>query len=962
MADLVDSLSTLTANPVASSPQGCFLDEDADGRLDTDEDLEFIEEGEHEDEEVSKPSVFNGKDKEGVKISPGQDSKKSGDGGNKENEKERNIANGKIRDLENLDRGASRGKEARVLCGASSTPTTKRAPLTLVELPVDVLKDIVKEVNHTNDLTNLSLTCRCLHALSIPHIYSRFDIVWPDVSTPGDRTGVDALTYGLATLTASGRRGNDYARWVKKFSLGNGPGDWVGEYNINKEGGKMLGTLVCLAITRMIALETFSWDMPTGVLREVFKALHDLNGTLKNVHVRFHDNTETTPPTSQDPSRRVETPTFKGFEGLRSLSVLDIDEMQYLEEVSYAVEKSVDKLRELRLGLAHHVPPGGRWIRDLDEAPHGETLPLVQSAVGGALGIVVGRIVDLEEGRRRRKINKLPENTNTSPGQNIPPPPALPQPPSSTSALVTLVNGVPAPANLGLQGNAGPILIPTDDAPATPVDEASATSPSLDGFVEVESATPGVVTAGVAHTTASTGVTAFSVVGPGAVQQIVPTVSSTPINIPQVPSPIPPTGQASEPLFSNVSPITLAPTVGPSAPKPRPMKPIEIEETKPALQLTLETLELERVPLSIRVLTKAIDWTTLSNLTILGCHDHDRFWRALRHRFSPHPNHGSSMAPTNIGINKPGYLRRPSNPVGHAPEYRIRLKKLHTDTVTGALLAFIRETLPPNSLEVLFLQEIPNYSSVVPMEHIYKSAMRRHKGSLRKLLIDSNVGLGGENASKWIFDKEVIAFVSSGKMPNLRELGMAIEWKNWHYFLTRLPLMPQLRSLYIHYVRHGPHISDFESKEMAQQIVNTVILRPEVELCYVGVLNKCFELLEDGGPDDPETEPDIHSTTAQHAPPGATGVPGSPPIGMTVVPVAINSEDEDSDAEEEDDDEEDEEDGDETDTDEVAGDKYLSDDEDWTGKSTDKGARVRLREILFYDDKVAVFRARHGKL
>jgi hypothetical protein len=393
------------------------------------------------------------------------------------------------------------------------------------------------------------------------------------------------------------------------------------------------------------------------------------------------------------------------------------------------------------------------------------------------------------------------------------------------------------------------------------------------------------------------------------------------------------------------------------------MKPIEIEETKPALQLTLETLELERVPLSIRVLTKAIDWTTLSNLTILGCHDHDRFWRALRHRFSPHPNHGSSMAPTNIGINKPGYLRRPSNPVGHAPEYRIRLKKLHTDTVTGALLAFIRETLPPNSLEVLFLQEIPNYSSVVPMEHIYKSAMRRHKGSLRKLLIDSNVGLGGENASKWIFDKEVIAFVSSGKMPNLRELGMAIEWKNWHYFLTRLPLMPQLRSLYIHYVRHGPHISDFESKEMAQQIVNTVILRPEVELCYVGVLNKCFELLEDGGPDDPETEPDIHSTTAQHAPPGATGVPGSPPIGMTVVPIAINSEDEDSDAEEEDDDdEEDGEDGDETDTDEVAGDKYLSDDEDWTGKSTDKGARVRLREILFYDDKVAVFRARHGKL
>ncbi|PWW73784.1 hypothetical protein C7212DRAFT_284219 [Tuber magnatum] len=905
MADPVNSASTVTAYPVASSSLfACFHGGDVDGRLDTDEDLEFIEEGEQEDEEDSKPSVFNqgsdGKDKEGEKISPGQDSRKNGDGENKENEKERNTSNGKIRDLENSDRGASQGKGTQILPETNSKPATKRAPLTLVELPVDVLKEIVKEVNHTNDLTNLSLTCRCLHALSIPHIYSRFDIVWPDASTPGDRTGVDALTYGLATLTASGRRGNDYARWVKKFSLGNGPGDWVGEYNINKEGGKMLGTLVCLAITRMIALETFSWDMPTGVLRDVFKALHDLNGTLKNVHVRFHDNTETTPPTSQDPSRRVETPTFKGFEGLRSLSVLDIDEMQYLEEVSYAVEKSVDRLRELRLGLAHHVPPGGRWIRDLDEVPHGEASPLVQSAVGGALGIVVGRIVDLEEGRRRRKINKLAENANAHPGQNISSPPALPQPPGSAPALVTLVNGVPAPANTSLQGNSGPNLIPTDDAPATPVDEASTTAPSLDGF-------------------------------------------------------------AAEPVLSNEPPTTPTPTVAPSAPKPRPMKPIGIEEERPVVQLTLETLELERVPLSIRVLTRAIDWTTLSNLTILGCHDHDRFWRALRHRFSPHPNHGSSMTPTNLGIGKPGYLRRPSNPTGYAPEYRIRLKKLHTDTVTGALLAFIRETLPPNSLEVLFLQEGPSYSSVVPMELIYKSAIRRHKGSLKKLLIDSNVG--GENASKWIFDKEVLAFISTGKMPNLRELGMAIEWKNWHYFLTRLPFMQQLRSLYIHYVRGGPHISDYESKEMAQQIVNTVILRPEVELCYVGVLNKCYELLEDGGPDDPEAGPDIHPAAAQHAPPGATGVPGSPPVGMTVVPIAINSEDEDSDAEEdEEDDEEDEADGDETDTDEAVGDKYLSDDEDWAGKSTDKGVGVRLREILFYDDKVAVFRARHGKL
>ena len=47
------------------------------------------------------------------------------------------------------------------------------------------------------------------------------------------------------------RRGNYFSQFVKKFSLGNGPSDWVQEYLVTKEGGKMLGTLVALSIARM---------------------------------------------------------------------------------------------------------------------------------------------------------------------------------------------------------------------------------------------------------------------------------------------------------------------------------------------------------------------------------------------------------------------------------------------------------------------------------------------------------------------------------------------------------------------------------------------------------------------------------------------------------------------------------------------------------------------------------------
>lgn len=128
-------------------------------------------------------------------------------------------------------------------------------------------------------------------------IYSRFDIVWPDsLSSAEPRAGVDALTYGLATLVMRedlfenfrlenstfcpvycqsyacshcglvnyvnpdgndnsrprrSRRGNYFSQFVKKFSLGNGPVDWVQEYLVTKESGKMLGTLVALSIARM---------------------------------------------------------------------------------------------------------------------------------------------------------------------------------------------------------------------------------------------------------------------------------------------------------------------------------------------------------------------------------------------------------------------------------------------------------------------------------------------------------------------------------------------------------------------------------------------------------------------------------------------------------------------------------------------------------------------------------------
>ncbi|KAF8438286.1 hypothetical protein BGX38DRAFT_1273677 [Terfezia claveryi] len=806
---------------------------------------------------------------------------------------------------------------------------------TLIDLPVDVLK----EVNNTNDLVSLSLTCRCLHALSTPHIYSRFDIVWPDSNTVGDRSGVDALTYGLATLVASGPRGNNYGRWIRKFSLGNGPAEWVGEYNIAKEGGKMLGTLVNLAIMRMQNLETFNWDMPTGVLRDIFMSLHDLcPQSLKNMHVRFHDNSETTAPLSQDPTRRVETPTFKGFKALKQLSVLDIDERQYLEEMAWAIEESVDTLRELRVGLAEHVIKSGTWILDLDEGPGDVADAAVGgasgSAVGGMMGILVSRICQLTEQRRKLKAGVA---AGMAPGL-------------STAGVNALL--IPIEAEMSASGNGQPsVAIQLNQA-------AQAHGPHIFDVASIAAALPGPFPNGIAE--------ALTMGNDSAI--------SLPVPWPADLGALEIFDSAGPSTATNTSTNTEINTSINAATKTTKESKIQIkEEEKPFKQLKLDTLDLERVPLSVRVLQKVIDWAILTNLTILNCPNHEKLWKILRRKFSPYSSQYSvSTNSSNAGVTRPGVRRQVTHPI-QVPEYKIRLKKLHTDLVSPSLIAFINETLPPNTLEVLFLQENPQtsntptgYSSPVTTDQILKCCIKRHRLSLRKFLLDANVGTQGVwETDKWKFNREVLSFITiPGKMPRLRELGFSIDYKDWHFFLTRLPGLAGLRSLYLPSVKGAVQMPQLVCKEMALQVVDVVSLRNEVEICYVGIMKKCFELLEGRDAD-------------------VDGVGDG--IGMAELGDEEEDEDGGSDEDEDEDEDlinlqgegedEDEEVMDEDELEEEGGagghawggtgvkDEDGGDDVvERGGSRPERDVKVQLREILFYDDKVSVFKARGGSL
>jgi hypothetical protein len=375
------------------------------------------------------------------------------------------------------------------------------------------------------------------------------------------------------------------------------------------------------------------------------------------------------------------------------------------------------------------------------------------------------------------------------------------------------------------------------------------------------------------------------------------------------------------------------------------------------LKLKLDVLELERVSLSIPVLSKSIDWSKLTSLTILGCRHHDQLWKALRKRFSPRQHLGLPSSLPKSPLKSP---RTPSTPrfASTFQDYPLKLKRLHTDSVSTALITFLKETLAPDTLEWLFLQENRNYTSSVTIDQIYRGPLRRHRASLKKLLIDRGErndgdgapGGGGPSARnrKWALNREVLTFILSGRMSYLRELAVAIDYKDWHFFLQRLPCIPHLRSLYISHVSEHVHGRNLDSRELALQVLDVVALRPELELCYLGIQTKCFEILEYaaghkpsvsdlasashgsgvGGDseDDSENEGGGHYSSSEH---------GGDEMGSEVS----------STREEEGESEEDEERDGETD------------------RFTSRKSKVfKLREILFYDDKVSIFKARHGRL
>ena len=841
-------------------------------------------------------------------------------------------------------------------------------------------------------------------------IYSRFDIIWPGgLGLVEPRTGVDALTYGLSTLvmredlfrtsardstyashgrsessewkdygttnhptqakpskTAKLRRGNFFSQFVKKFSLGNGPFDLVSEYLVTKEGGKMLGTLVALSILGMPKLQTFIWDMPTGILRDVWISLSALGdrqpSSLQKVHIRFHNNkkaimdsgavrsrssihppsstaiagspsagaqTTSSPNTTTDPlapkfvisNHHVESPNFSVLPPLTSIIAIAIDELANLDELSVLVGKSADKVRDLRVGIAPELHSSGY----------------------------------MEDSKAVRCL----------------------QAPGGQSTLRLLFSKLDLDGVAGLAAHDSTTCLSKDTSNEKRAQDStfsSAASNFTKMKFDVDSAALDIASIDPALTPRKTTSTETSL--PDTVNENLLSSTETEASGDRKPK---------SSAFAH-----------PSDPAPEATSIHHNHQTRPAWQtkpkqsLKLETLQLERHVLDPILLKKAIDWCTLTSLTLLRCGGTDRLWRAFREWFAPGTRSQSLVLaiPTKSLDKKTGVLHKPRRmPTSPSPAdqstkiYRLNLKCLHADTVSTDLMVFLKDTLAPNSLQYLFLQDTPEYSSTVTIAQIHKGALRRHHGSLTKLLLDSSHGakMGGRShalsAKKWTLNRDLLGYITMpGKFPRIRELSVSLEYKDWHYFLQQLPHIPTLRSLHIPVIGEHVYGRDFSIRDVAMGVTNVVNLRQECELAYLAIANKCFEIVE-----TPVRKKERRGRSKGSGPGeqnvGASNGNGIDDDSSSDDAVTPHPSDEDDD---DDDDDSDEEGGgqgnvaaaasqgtnamESSEVDELLEDGSPSSEDEEAAARPAKMVKMKMREILFYDDGVSIFKARHGRL
>ncbi|CAN8102132.1 unnamed protein product [Discula destructiva] len=297
----------------------------------------------------------------------------------------------------------------------TEAPQWKPRSLHLTDLPGELQKEIISHVPRS-DLICLVLTNKHFRELATAELYRCFHIVFPDDDDPAYDSPVDGLANGLETFATSDYDHAKHLREITldTVSAADKAETAYKQYLANNSCGKFMNILFLLVVRNAKALEKLNWNIRVELSRPVYKALHDIE-TLQHVHIRLQAGPslyEAPPPlplfsplTSPGsstislplvnnhlsphsvfpsgpsgslyipyPSSSLPTPppppkslrsraskksatakspsTLSGFKNLKSLSVLDIDDLEVVTELKSCIRNSQGTLNKLKLSFS----------------------------------------------------------------------------------------------------------------------------------------------------------------------------------------------------------------------------------------------------------------------------------------------------------------------------------------------------------------------------------------------------------------------------------------------------------------------------------------------------------------------------------------------------------------------------------------------------------------------------------
>ncbi|KAK4103778.1 hypothetical protein N658DRAFT_514562 [Parathielavia hyrcaniae] len=340
---------------------------------------------------------------------------------------------------------ASSATRAAVAGAPTSSPSTSHT-LGFLDLPREVQTEVIKHCS-TRDLICVALVSKLFRDLAAAQLYREFSIVFPDEDNPQFDTPVDSLAGGLDTFVTSDYNYAQYLKSLcfDTLYLGDKAETSYRPYLANLSCGKFMNTLLLLTLRKARALESFKWNIRVELSRPVYKELHQI-ASITHLHIRLHagpSQYETPPPlpytashptvapgpahvtslppppppafglmpppppqgfyvpatamplpplpkpprakAPKKPSLGKEPPTLSGFRKLRSLAVLDMDNLDIVSELQACVQNSAGTLSKLKLSFSEKLASSARKptadpeSEDSDQEDEIDALPVVHN-------------------------------------------------------------------------------------------------------------------------------------------------------------------------------------------------------------------------------------------------------------------------------------------------------------------------------------------------------------------------------------------------------------------------------------------------------------------------------------------------------------------------------------------------------------------------------------------------------